>query len=147
MTSATNVIDQRLILFYKGHISALVLFTVHQQNCVIFPKPLPVLSSILDAPPIYSSKLSFHPAGLIQELSQHFGWDQDFLKIESGFCEYVGTPAGIIKVYLAGFVCLDPPLAVLKHTDCQLKTLPELRNQPPTEIELLRRAYVKLMEG
>ena len=88
-----------------------------------------------------------HPASLLQEVTRSYGWDKDFLKLESGFCESVATPSGNIQVYLAGFNCLDPPHSQLHSNQCLLKTLPELRRQPPTEIELLRRAYVRLMEG
>lgn len=147
MNSPTNPIDQRLILYYKGHISALVLFAVHHQNCVVFPEALPLLSAIHDDTLPSQSSVVLHPACLLQEVARSYGWDKDLLKLESGFCESVATPTGIIKVYLAGFDCLDPPHKLLHTSQCMLKTLPELRRQPPTEIELLRRAYVRLMEG
>jgi hypothetical protein len=147
MNSPTKPIDQRLILFYKGHISALVLFAVHHQNCVVFPKALPVLSSLHEDSLTNPSTVILHPASLLQEVARSYGWDKDFLKLESGFCESVATPSGNIQVYLAGFNCLDPPHSQLHSNQCLLKTLPELRRQPPTEIELLRRAYVRLMEG
>lgn len=73
--------------------------------------------------------------------------DNDVLVSEAGYCEYVDTPKGIITVYMARFKLLDPPHKLMKALGYQLKTLPELRSRPPVEMELLRRAYVKVMES
>jgi ABC-type transporter lipoprotein component MlaA len=40
-----------------------------------------------------------------------------------------------------------PPYKLLESRNLKLKTLTELRRQSPAEMELLRRAYVKMMEG
>jgi hypothetical protein len=40
---------------------------------------------------------------------------------------------------------LDPQHKLLQSRACKLNTLPELRGRPPAEMELLRRAYAKLM--
>ena len=52
-----------------------------------------------------------------------------------------------MTVYLARFTLLDPPHKLLESRNLKLKTLTELRRQSPAEMELLRRAYVKVMEG
>jgi hypothetical protein len=48
---------------------------------------------------------------------------------------------------MARFMLLDPPHKLMQSRDCRLRTLPELRGRPPAEMELLRRAYVKVMES
>jgi hypothetical protein len=48
---------------------------------------------------------------------------------------------------MARFMLLDPPHKLMQNRDCGMRTLPELRGRPPAEMELLRRAYVKVMES
>jgi hypothetical protein len=40
--------NHRLLLYYKGDISALILFAQHGNGSVCFPEPLPALSSALE---------------------------------------------------------------------------------------------------
>jgi hypothetical protein len=145
MLSAFN--HHRLLLFYKGDISALTLFAQQLNGCVCFPSPLPILSLALDQDETKINTISMHPATLVNAINQHMQLDNDFLRAEPGFCEQVDAPGGIITVYMARFMLLDPPHALLANRDCQMKTLPELRGRPPAEMELLRRAYTHLMEG
>ena len=137
----------RVLLFYKGDISALTLFAQQINGGVCFPCPLPKLSVTLDENETNINTISTHPATLVNAINQHMHLDQDLLRAEPGFCEQVDAPGGIITVYMARFMLLDPPHVLLAKHDCQLKTLPELRGRPPAEMELLRRAYTLLMEG
>lgn len=137
----------RLLLLYKGDISALVLFAQQADGSVCFPTPLPVLSSPMPEGTGDESKVSAHPSALLQQVGRSLQLDNDLLRIESGFTEYVETPDGLVCVQLARFVSLDPPHSLLQNGGCRLRTLPELRRQPPAELELLRRAYVKMIEG
>jgi hypothetical protein len=73
--------------------------------------------------------------------------DNDLLRIEAGFSEQVDCPGGMITVHMARFTLLDPPHKLMQQRNCRMRTLPELRGRPPAEMELLRRAYVKVMEG
>lgn len=139
--------DCRLMLYYKGDISALTLFAQHGSGSVCFPGPLPLLSSALDAEQAQAQKIARHPALLVKAISEQMALPADLLLIESGFRELVDAPGGVITVYLARFDRLDPPHALMKTKDCMLKPLPALRGRPPAELELLRRAYVKVMEG
>jgi len=135
----------RLLLFYKGDISALVLFAQRTGGGVCFPEPLPTLSSVLE-PEETTGKVSLHPAMLLNHVNELLQLDKDLLRIEPGFHEAVDTPDGTIIVHMARFVLLDPPHQLIESRGCKLSTLPELRNSPPAELELLRRAYVKVME-
>ena len=137
----------RLLLFYKGDISALTLFAQQLNGTVCFPTPLPKLSLALDADETKINTISMHPATLVSAINQHMHLDIDLLRAEPGFCEQVDAPGGIITVYMARFMLLDPPHSLLANHACQMKTLPELRGRPPAEMELLRRAYTLLMEG
>lgn len=137
----------RLLLFYKGDISALVLFGLHGSGSVCFPEPLPALSVAMEPGQTASDKISTHPAMLVTQANQLLQLDNDLLKLEPGFIELVDSPGGAITVHMARFMDLDPPHKLMQERGCSLRTLPELRRQPPAELELLRRAYVKVMEG
>lgn len=139
--------NHRLLLYYKGDISALVLFAQQANGSVCFPTSLPLLSSALEQEEFEKTKVSLHPSVLVNAINQHFQLDNDLLQTEAGFSEQIDTPSGIITVHMARFMMLDPPHQLLQSRDCSLKTLPELRGRPPAEMELLRRAYVQVMEG
>ncbi len=139
--------NHRLLLLYKGDISALVLFAQQENGSICFPESLPLLSEILESDEVEISEINLHPALLLKAINQHLDFDDDLLKIEPTFCEQIDTPKGAITVYLARFTLLDPPYKLLESRNLKLKTLTELRRQPPAEMELLRRAYVKMMEG
>ncbi len=146
--SAINLFNKhRLLLYYKGDISALTLFAQHSNGSVCFPEPLPPLSSALEAEDFTDSKVSIHPSTLVNAINGILQLDNDLLHAESDFSEQIDTPGGIITVYMARFRLLDPPHKLLQSRDCRLRTLPELRGRPPAEMELLRRAYVKVMES
>ena len=139
--------NHRLLLLYKGDISALVLFAQQENSGICFPEALPALSEILEFDETEISEINLHPALLLKALNQHLDLDDDLLKIEPTFCERIDTPNGVMTVYLARFTLLDPPHKLLESRHLKLKTLTELRRQSPAEMELLRRAYVKMMEG
>ena len=137
----------RLLLYYKGDISALTLFAQHANGSVCLPEPLPALSSILNEGSGCVNKVSVHPAVLVQAISQLLTLDNGLLRSEADYREYVDTPQGIMTIYMARFQLLDPPHKLMKGLGYQLKTLPELRGRPPAEMDLMRRAYVRVMES
>ena len=139
--------NHRLLLYYKGDISALTMFAQQNSGSVCFPKPLPALSSALEEDETEAGNIRIHPASLVSAINQILKLDNDLLSVEPGFCEQVDAPGGIITVHMARFKLLDPPHALMLSRHCKMKTLPELRGRPPAEMELLRRAYVKVMEG
>jgi hypothetical protein len=135
----------RLILYYKGDISALILFAQQENGSVCFPEALPKLSSTFEDNPALSGNIHLHPAMILNQLNQFLHLDNDLLRIESGFCEQVDTPDGVVIVHLARFILLDPPHKLMQERQCKMQTLPALRNRPPAELELLRRVYQKVM--
>lgn len=144
---AQNPFQQhRLLLYYKGDISALTLFAQQPNGSVCFPHALPALSEILDEHG-ETAKVSLHPSVLVNAINHCLQLDNDLLRVEAGFSEQIDCPGGMITVHMARFNVLDPPHKLLQQRDCRMRTLPELRGRPPAEMELLRRAYVKVMEG
>jgi len=146
--SVENVfLNHRLLLFYKGDISALVMFAQQDSGSVCFPEALPALSTALESENVIPDKVSLHPSMLLNQINKLMQLDNDLLRIEPGFSEPIDTPHGVITVHMARFTLLDPPHQLMQSRNCRMRTLPELRSRPPAEMELLRRAYVKVMEG
>lgn len=145
MTPSDVFANHRLLLYYKGDISALILFAQHSNGSICFPEPLPALSSALEPEEFISTKVSTHPAVLVNTINQLLELDNDLLRVEPEFSEQIDAPGGIITVHMARFMLLDPPHKLMQSKDCRMRTLPELRGRPPAEMELLRRAYTKVM--
>ncbi|MCX7094402.1 MAG: hypothetical protein NTY50_13255 [Methylobacter sp.] len=145
MTPSDVFANHRLLLYYKGDISALILFAQHSNGSICFPEPLPALSSALEPEAFISTKVSTHPAVLVNTINQLLQLDNDLLRVEPEFSEQIDAPGGIITVHMARFMLLDPPHKLMQSKDCRMRTLPELRGRPPAEMELLRRAYTKVM--
>jgi len=145
MTQSDAFTHHRLLLYYKGDISALMLFAQHSNGSICFPEPLPALSSALEPEEFITEKVSTHPAMLVNNINQLLQLDSDLLRIEPEFSEQIDAPGGIITVHMARFMLLDPPHKLMQSRDCRMRTLPELRGRPPAEMELLRRAYAKVM--
>ncbi|MDP1664770.1 MAG: hypothetical protein Q8L79_06530 [Methylobacter sp.] len=145
MTQSDAFTHHRLLLYYKGDISALMLFAQHSNGSICFPEPLPALSSALEPEEFITEKVSTHPAMLVNNINQLLQLDNDLLRIEPEFSEQVDAPGGIITVHMVRFMLLDPPHKLMQSRDCRMRTLPELRGRPPAEMELLRRAYAKVM--
>jgi hypothetical protein len=147
MSSFMDINDYRLMLYYKGDISALTLFLQNNKGSICFPESLPLLSSPVEPDAVKISKVSLLPVVLVNEINKQFKLPTDLLRAEACFNEQIETPKGITTVYMARFMVLDPPHKLVQSLSCQLKTLPELRGRPPAEMELLRRAYCYVMES
>jgi hypothetical protein len=137
----------RVILYYNGAISGLTLFVQHPSESVCTPSPLPALSSVLEEDEMSLNILNTPPASIVSAISNAMGLPANLLQANTGYREQVDTPGGIITVYLAHFNALDPPRQLMADKGCKFRTLTELRNRPPAEMELLRRAYVLVMES
>ncbi len=140
-------LKHRLLLYYKGDISALIMFAQRENGSVCFPESLPALSVAMETEELMPGKVSTHPAMLVNRINQILRLDNDLLRIEPGFSEPIDTPKGVMTVHMARFMMLDPPHQIMQGRGCRMRTLPELRGRPPAEMEVLRRAYVKVMEG
>jgi hypothetical protein len=139
--------SSRVILYYNGAISGLTLFVQHADESVCTPSPLPVLSSVLEDYEMPLNIAHTAPADIVSAISNAMGLPANLLQANTGYREGVDTPNGIITVYLAHFNALDPPRQLIAEKGCKFRTLTELRNRPPAEMELLRRAYALVMES
>ena len=139
--------SSRVILYYNGAISALTLFVQHSDESVCTPYPLPVLSSVLEDDEMTLNSAHTAPADIVCAIGKAMGLPANLLKANTGYREQVDTPGGIITVYLAQFNALDPPRQLMAEKGCKFRTLTELRNRPPAEMELLLRAYTLVMES
>ena len=137
----------RVILYYNGAISALTLFLQHPDESVCTPSPLPALSSVLEEDDTPLTIALRAPADMVASISNAMGLPANLLQANMAYRELVDTPGGIITVYLARFNALDPPRQLMSEKGCKFRTLTELRNRPPAEMELLRRAYALVMES
>ena len=137
----------RVILYYNGAISALTLFLQHPDESVCTPSPLPALSSVLEEDDTPLTIALRAPADMVASISNAMGLPANLLQANMAYRELVDTPGGIITVYLARFNALDPPRQLMAEKGCKFRTLTELRNRPPAEMELLRRAYALVMES
>lgn len=73
MTQSDAFTHHRLLLYYKGDISALMLFAQHSNGSICFPEPLPALSSALEPEEFITEKVSTHPAMLVNNINQQIG--------------------------------------------------------------------------
>jgi hypothetical protein len=137
----------RVILYYNGAISGLTLFVQHPDESVCTRLPLPALSSVLEDDEMPFSIDNTAPADIVNAICHTLDLPANLLKANTGYREQVDTPGGLITVYLAQFNALDPPRQLMAEKGCHFKTLTELRNRPPAEMELLRRAYALVMES
>jgi hypothetical protein len=139
--------SSRVILYYNGAISALTLFLQHPDERFCSPSPLPALSSVLEEGEMTLTISLMAPADMAAAIGKIMGLPTALLQANMGYREQVDTPNGIITVYMAYFNVLDPPRQLMAEKGCKFKTLTELRNRPPAEMELLRRAYALVMES
>ena len=92
MTQSDTFANHRLLLYYKGDISALMLFAQHSNGSICFPEPLPALSSTLEPEEFKVGKVSIHPAMLVNNINWLLQLDNDLLRVEPEFSQQIDTP-------------------------------------------------------
>jgi len=135
----------RLIMYHVNNNSARLRFLKLAGGNICGFDPLPKLSSLLDEEP--ETKLAQHPAVFAREAADRLGLSSDKLEIEGEYRAWVDVPNGAIQVFLARFTGIDPPFAAAEAHGAEFVELPQARNQPPTELLLLRKAYELVMGG
>lgn len=135
----------RLILFHKHHTSARLRFFKHAYGGVCGFEPLPTLSQLLDDKP--EDSVALHPAALVTEAEQQLGMSAGDLEVEGEYKAYVEVPEGVVQVFLARFTSIDPPFHIAEAEGGEFVDLPQARNMPQVELELLRMAYETVMTG
>jgi hypothetical protein len=129
----------RLIMFHKQGASARLRFLKLPYGGVCGFSPIPSLSQVLDHPDTH--KLSIHPAQLVKEAEDYLALSSGDLEVVSEYRFFVDVPDGPIQIFLARFTAIDPPLAAARNCEAEFIELPEARNLPQVELELLREVY------
>ena len=140
--------QDRTIIFHKHPVSAKVRFLKQQYGGICGFNPLPDLAVVLDDETLDKEEnIVSHPSHITRNAEEKLQLSEGSLKIESEYFQKVDIPKGMVNVYLVGIVGHDTPDAILAEQGMSLNLITEMRDLSPTEMELLRRAYVAIMEG
>lgn len=141
--------NTRFILYHKTPTSGRTVFFRQKQGGVSVFKDLPALAQVVDdiVRPDTENDVVPMPGSLLKELSEWLQVDMDEFEIDNEFYEKVDAAGGPITIYLIRFKNIDPPYDAAERVDGKFVLLTEMRDLVPTELELLRRAYVAIMEG
>lgn len=139
----------RFILYHKTPTSGRTVFFRQEQGGVCVFKDLPALAQVVDdiIRPATENDVITLPAPLLKDLTEWLELDTDDIEIDSEFYEKVDVAGGPITVYLIRFKNIDPPLEAAQRVGGKFVLLTEMRDLAPAELELLRRAYMAIMEG
>ena len=137
--------NTRLIMYHKQSTSARLRFLKFPYGGVCGFEPLPTLAQLLDEE-AHDSVVA-HPAPLVAQAEQRLGIAAGELEAEGEFKAYVDVPDGVIQVILARFTSIDPPFEVAEAQGGEFVDLPQARNIPRVELELLRKVYEVVMTG
>ena len=124
-----------------------VFFRQNNGGACVFDE-LPALSQIMDdtIKPVTEDNVITLPTPILKSLSEWLQIDQSEIEIDSEFYEKVDAAGGTITVYLLSFKMIEPPFEMAERVGGKFVLLTEMRDVAPTELELLRRAYVAIME-
>ena len=135
----------RLIMYHVNSMSARLRFLKLASGSVCYHNPLPKLSQLLDEEP--NEKLTLHPAAFVKEAAQWLGMASNELEAEGEYRAWVDVPDDTIQVFLVRFTTVDPPFLAAESRGAEFVELPQARNLPPVELELLRKAYELVIGG
>jgi len=140
--------DTRVIILHKHPVSAKVRILRLAHGGICGFEALPELASVLDDEVVEKEgNVISHPAVMARQAEKELALEEGMLDIINKFKQRVDVPQGVINVYLLGLVGHDTPDEGLAEQGASLQLITEMRDLPPAEIELLRRAYVAVMEG
>ena len=136
----------RLILVHKQRTSAMVRFLRYDDG-IVAPEPFPKLSQVLgEDEEVDGADVVAHPAMLVNQVAGQLGLRADDIDLETDFSSNVDTPQGVAPVYLGRITTIDPPFEVAEIIGARFINITEARDMTPSELELLRRAYLCVME-
>lgn len=135
----------RLIMYHKQGTSARLRFYKLAYGGVCGFEPLPTLAQLLDEVP--DETVSLHPAAYVSEAEKRLGLEPGGLEAEGEYQAFVDVPEGCVQVFLARFTSIDPPFELAESQGAEFVDLPQARNLPQVELELLRKAYELVMGG
>lgn len=140
----------RLILVHKQRTSAMVRFLRYVDG-IVAPEPFPKLSQVLGEDEQHRDEAKVghvvaHPSMLVNQAAARLGLDQGEIAVETDFLSSVDTPDGVSAIYLGRITTIDPPFDAADKIDARFINITEARDMSPSELELLRRAYLCVME-
>ncbi|MEW8013639.1 MAG: hypothetical protein AB2807_02280 [Candidatus Sedimenticola endophacoides] len=135
----------RVILFHKQPTSARTRFLRLSNNSVCTPETLPTLARVVEAK--IGSTVLQHPASVITDLEDAYGFETGSLKPEGDFFQLVEVPGGSIQIILMEVTTIDPPFEIAERCGGRFVDLTEARDLPVVELELLRAAYETVLGG
>jgi hypothetical protein len=125
----------RLILLHKQKTSARTRFLRFADTAMAFA-PLPASARLVDPGAVRP-----HPAAHLRAAEERLGLPADTLEAIADFHGAVDTAEGSLPVLLAAFNTIDPPFAAAEAVGGRFVAITEMRDLPPVELELLRKAY------
>jgi len=136
----------RLILVHKQPTSAHIHF-LRFEDGIVAPVPLPKLSQVLgEEESVEDAEVVQHPAMLVGRVATELDMDAKAIRLEGDFHAHVDTPDGAAAIFLGRIDTIDLPFDVAEKAGGRFISLTEARDLTPTELELLRRAYICIME-
>ncbi len=142
----TEHTEPRLIMFHKQKTSARTRFLWLDSGTVCGFAPIPRLSQLLDSV-TGNDKVLPHPGAIVHRAEARLGLPSGSLEAMGDFHAQVDVPGGPLSVFLAGFTTEDPPFAAAEQVGGRFIDLPDARQLPPAELQLLRLAYEYLLGG
>lgn len=133
----------RVIFYHKQATSARTRFLKFNYDSILAPKKLPDLSQIV----AFDENSIVHPASVLTQLEQHFGFEKDTLKAEGEYLHGVEVPGETIQIILTNISSMDPPFEIAEKIGASFIDLTQARGLPQVELELLRYAYELVLGG
>lgn len=142
----TDTTEPRLIMFHKQKTSARTRFLRLGNGSVCGFQPLPRLAQLLDDD-VPETRVVLHPGALVHTAETRLGLPAGSLEAMGDFRARVDVAGGPIPIFLAGFTTEDPPFSAAASLGGTFIDLPDARQLPPSELQLLRLAYEYLLGG
>lgn len=139
--------NTRFILFHKHPVSAKTRFLKMAGGNVCGPEALPSLSALKEDYERSDDRVVFHPGVVAEIAARSLGVSSGDLVVETTYRQQVEVPRNTLTVYLIGFKGHDTPDEMLAEQNHRFINLTQAFGLPPVEMELLRRAYMTIMEG
>lgn len=140
--------DTRVIIFHKHPASAKVRFLKYDYGGICGFEALPALASVLDEAVFEKERnVINHPVMIARNAENALKLGENTLETVGEYLQRVDVPQGVINIYLLGLRGRDTPDEALAAQGATLHLITEMRALPVAEMELMRRAYVAIMEG
>jgi len=146
-TFSDHMASVQVILYHKHPTSAMTRFFKLADGGVSIGSPLPELSRVVTGEEVNEPSIVALPGAIAAEIEQWLGLEVGTVVADTEYQELVEVPGDILRVYLMRFKTIDPPFREAEIAGASFIALTQARGLIPSELELLRKAYVMIMEG